>query len=552
MGPYLDAWQSRYSASSSNEAGCQLCHMNRDGGDGWNVYGWQLRNDIILSGRSLDTAFRNAEGLDLDIDPVKALTITEIELGAQPGWVSTSTNVVSFKDGSKIFGLLPPDNFADAVRIDPPLPVTGPVGSPILRGNVTLKLDTISSGFQAPIYATQAPNVDQFMFVVEQTGRIWAVDLNSGLKELFLDVSDYLVDLELRDERGLLGLAFHPNYSQNGLFYTYQSEPASISDPDFSTMPPSVDADHQSVVSQWRNPNPRNVELVPNDRLVILRIDQPQSNNNGGMIAFGPDNYLYISLGDGGNEEDEEVGHSGTGNGRNFENPLGAILRIDVQGENSANGLYGIPDDNPFVDQDGLDEIYSYGFRNVFRFSFDSNTGELYAGDTGQYDFEEINIVNSGGNYGWNWMEGRFSFYQNGPIQGYISEEEHSDLPDNLIFPLAEYHRNEGEGIIGGYVYRGKAYPEFDGFYIFADVNNRLFILDSDRREISELRASMSRPGFITSFAQDNQGELYLLETEQRITSDNNGTLRKVKLEPADYFCLPIQSKKGGSVIICL
>ena len=245
------------------------------------------------------------------------------------------------------------------------------------------------------------------------------------------------------DERGLLGVAFHPKYAQNGLLYTYTSEPESGPATFFSTVPAGT-ADHQNVVAEWHVPNPGNPASVvdPNSRRELLRVNWPQFNHDGGDLAFGPDGKLYISMGDGGGADDADgqlfnrprdpnpgcavsvpmVGHQGDGNAQKLNVPLGKILRIDVDGRDSANGQYGIPRDNPFVKTSGaLPEIWAYGFRNPFRFSFDTRTGDLFVGDVGQNDIEEVSLVVKGGNHGWNVKEGTLFFHINGTAEGFAS-----------------------------------------------------------------------------------------------------------------------------------
>ena len=267
-----------------------------------------------------------------------------------------------------------------------------PIPGSIAQGSIPVTLQTVATGLTAPNWGTFAPGDSERLFVTDQDGILWAIDLVTGNKTAFLDLSSQLVTLGIFgsgsfDERGLLGVAFHPNYATNGLLYTYTSEP--VSGPaDFSTMPPSTTANHHSVITEWQVPNPINPASVvnPSSERELLRIDEPQFNHNAGALNFGPDGRLYISLGDGGGADDLDgqdffggpmIGH-GSGNGQDTSNVLGTILRINPSGSNSANGQYGIPNDNPFVGQAGfLDEIYAYGLRNPFRFSFDSATGSM-------------------------------------------------------------------------------------------------------------------------------------------------------------------------------
>ena len=410
----------------------------------------------------------------------------------------------------------------------PGLPVVAQVDDPIPgsipRSGTQVRLETLATGLTAPNWGISAPGDTDRLFVTDQDGILWAIDLSSGAKSVFLDVSSRLVPLGAFgpgtfDERGLLGLAFHPNYASNGLLYTYTSEP--VSGPaDFSTMPAGAPANHQSSIAEWRVPNPRNPSSVVDQstRRELLRIDEPQFNHNAGALNFGPDGFLYISLGDGGAADDQGVGHSPQGNGQDPSNVLGSILRIDPRGSNSANGRYGVPSDNPFVGQAGfVPEIWAYGFRNPFRFSFDTRNGELWAGDVGQNDIEEVDVVTKGGNFGWRVKEGSFLFDPNGDQPGFVTERSPGE-PEGLIDPVAEYDHDEGVAVLGGFVYRGDAIPQLRGRYVFGEFSHpetgvgRLFFLDPAER-IREFRlVGQESLGLkLDGFGQDADGELYVL-----------------------------------------
>jgi glucose/arabinose dehydrogenase len=403
-------------------------------------------------------------------------------------------------------------------------PLDDPIPSPIREGGVQVRLEPVATGLTAPNWGISAPGDADRLFVVDQDGIVWAVDLSSGAKSVFLDVSSRLVPLgafgpNTFDERGLLGLAFDPNYANNGLLYTYTSEPVSGS-ADFSTMPTGTPANHQSSIAEWRVPNPRNPSSVvdPSSRRELIRIDEPQFNHNGGALNFGPDGFLYISLGDGGAADDQGVGHSPQGNGQDPSNVLGSILRIDPTGTNSTNGKYGVPQDNPFVGRAGfVPEIWAYGFRNPFRFSFDSGTGKLWVGDVGQNDIEEVDIVTKGGNFGWRVKEGSFLFDPNGTAPGFVTARS-PGKPKGLIDPVAEYDHDEGIAVVGGFVYRGHAIPQLRGRYVFGDFSRssaefgRLFFLDQAER-VREFRlVGQESLGLkLDGFGQDADGELYVL-----------------------------------------
>ena len=399
-----------------------------------------------------------------------------------------------------------------------------PIPEPIRKGGVHIRLETVATGLTAPNWGVPAPGHSDRLFVVDQPGIVWSVDLESGAKSVFLDVSDRLVALGAFgpgtfDERGLLGLAFHPDYASNGLLYTYTSEP--VDGPaDFSTLPVGAIANHQSVVAEWRVSDPEDPSAVvdPGTRRELMRIDEPQFNHNAGALNFGPDGFLYISLGDGGAADDQGVGHSPQGNGQDPSNILGTILRIDPAGSNSANGSYGIPADNPFVGQEGfVSEIWAYGFRNPFRFSFDSATGALLVGDVGQNDIEEVDVVTRGGNFGWRIKEGSFLFDPNGDDPGFVTERSPGE-PQGLIDPIAEYDHDEGIAVVGGFVYRGDAIPQLKGRYVFGDFARsftefgRLFFLNP-ANQIREFRiVGQESLGLkLDGFGQAADGELYVL-----------------------------------------
>ena len=574
---FLDEWRDYYPNSNSDDSACQLCHVNPTGNSPWNAYGITVRNVLeglnALGGGAtqaqLQQAFSLIEEENLDSDPSGATSLTEIDNSYQPGWTDGANNTITFVDNlgnkSTLDNQLPPVINSSATLIDPAIPINNSL-PPVSTGNLTVNFETIADGFVAPVMATPAQGLPEYLFVVEQTGEIWQVLLSDGSRDLFLDVGPDGLNLLISGsgERGLLGLAFHPDYIDNGLFYTYQSEPTGSQQPeaDFSTMPLGQFGNHQTVISEWTVTNPAANAIVSPVRRVLLRIEQPQGNHNGGMLAFGPDRALYVSLGDGGAADDQAQGHGENGNSRDNTNPLGSILRINPQGNNSNNGEYGILADNPFVGQSGLDEVYAYGFRNPFRFSFDrrcfeanQNCNTLLLGDVGQGEVEEINNVVAGGNYGWNWKEGSFFFYPPTPsIYGggrYISDQAPPSLPNDLIDPLVEYSSSDGRSAIGGFVYRGSNTPEFDGRYVFADFFNRLFYIDSANR-IREFRNSQNINFNIAGFAEDLDNELYILTRSGSTGALRRLTLGQVEIEIDNTMCFPINATNGNISVICL
>jgi glucose/arabinose dehydrogenase len=396
----------------------------------------------------------------------------------------------------------------------PQTPYDTTVFAPIKpQGGFPITLELVASGITSPLKATVAPGHPSRLFVVDQSGTLWAVNLTTGAKTVFLDVSARLVTLGVLgpntfDERGFLGVAFHPNYLTNGRLYTYTSEPNAGPPTFLTTLPAGTPADHQNVLAEWKVPNPGNPASVvdPASRRELLRVDWPQFNHDGGDLAFGPDGNLYFSMGDGGGADDADgqlftkvtgsfpevdvpiVGHQGDGNAQKLNTPLGKIHRIDVNGTNSANGQYGIPADNPFVSQAAVvKEIYAFGFRNPFRFSFDMATGDLLVGDVGQNDIEEVDRVVKGGNHGWNRKEGTLFFNINGTDPGFASPTPPGPVPANVIDPIAEYDtHHEGHSVIGGFVYHGDRFPQLRGRYVFGEFS-RIFNFPSGPHNFGRL-----------------------------------------------------------------
>lgn len=328
--------------------------------------------------------------------------------------------------------------------------------------------------FSEPIDLQAAAGKSNKVYVAERGGVIRVFDNDPTIMEsaVFLDFSNSTATV---NEGGLLGFAFHPNFESNGYFYIYY------------TPTPTVSFVSRFTISQ-ANPN-----LVDeNSELALLEIPQPATNHNGGQIAFGADGYLYVATGDGGGSGDSD------GNAQNRSNLLGNVLRIDV--DNSQGGLnYAIPEDNPFTNETNVrSEIYAYGLRNPWRMSFDTSTGKLWTGDVGQNKIEEIDIIESGKNYGWNLFEGTDCF--SGDCNA-----------TNLAEPIFEYDQSKGDrSITGGYVYRGSKNPSISGKYIYADfVSGRVWVLDEDG---SNNRLLVETGFNIASFGTDANQELYVLD----------------------------------------
>jgi glucose/arabinose dehydrogenase len=329
----------------------------------------------------------------------------------------------------------------------------------------SIGLRLVADGLNSPVALVSPPDGSGRLFVVDRIGVVWVLSAEGEIgPEPFVDLRDRMVPLrEDYDERGLLGLAFHPPYASNGRLFVYYSAPAAEDAP--------ANWDHTSHLSEFRVSASVPGRADGSSERVLLRVHQPQPNHNGGCVVFGPDDYLYVSLGDGGAGNDRGLGHPPMGNGQDVTTLLGSILRIDVDGGDP----YGVPPDNPFVGIDGRDEIFAYGLRNAFRFSFDaSGARQLYAGDVGQELWEEVDIISKGGKYGWNIKEGAHCFDPEDP------DNPPDDCPDvgprgePLIDPIVEYGHpfmpgGLGTAVIGGFVYRGKDIAGLQGRYVFGD-----------------------------------------------------------------------------------
>ena len=368
------------------------------------------------------------------------------ESDAAVKWEDPGQGIVRFTLTSELYRAMVADGRTPGYRCRPHAPtmrgdftVAGvPIAERIGKSSIQVDLQTVASGLAAPVALVPDPERVGRLLVVDQAGVIHAIENGQLQAAPFLDVRNRLVqplgilgkfDETDYDERGLLGFAFHPAFADPGSpgfgrVYTYTSEP--VQGPADFTVGGVAAMNHQSVVTEWKVLADRS-RVDPASARVLLRIDEPQFNHNGGDLAFGPDGYLYISLGDGGGANDTDEGHGTTGNGQNVNTVLGKILRIDPLPPEStpgsrdaaaANGAYRIPWDNHFVGIDGIDEIYAYGFRNPFRFGFDKLSGMLIVADVGQDRVEEINIVRKGGNYGWRLKEGDFLFDPEGVVVG--------------------------------------------------------------------------------------------------------------------------------------
>lgn len=337
--------------------------------------------------------------------------------------------------------------------------------------------------FRRPIVLTHAGDGTNRVFVAEQQGviRVFNNDQEAEETTVFLDHESKVAYKDEQNEEGLLGLAFHPQYKQNGHFFLYYT---------------TRDTPLTSVISRFTVSKNDPQKADPKSEVELLRITQPFWNHNGGTLAFGPDGHLYIALGDGGKANDP------FSNGQNLETLLGSILRIDVDHKDPEKN-YAIPKDNPFAGRGkkARPEIWAYGVRNIWRMSFDRETGLCWAGDVGQDLWEEINIIKKGGNYGWNLREGKHKF---GP--GGVGPSK------DFVEPIFEYHHDIGKSITGGHVYRGKRLPELVGAYVYADyVAGNVWALryDAAKKQVTANQIIESDKLPVMSFGEDQEGEIY-------------------------------------------
>lgn len=422
------------------------------------------------------------------------------------------------------------------------IPIADPIAERIPKGDLTVEVDLVADGLPSPITMAAPDDGSGRVFVCDQIGLVYV--LRNGVLQSapLLDIRNRLVNLSIGyDERGLLGLAVHPQFATHPYIYTYSSEftagPADFTD----ILDPGTTNNHQSVIAEWRIDPANTNQVLVSSRREILRIDEPQNNHNGGTMRFGPDGKLYIALGDGGQADDQGNGHLPDGNAQSLSNVYGKLLRIDVDARTSPNGQYGVPGDNPFVGQPGVDEIYAYGFRNPFSFSFDRGNGELWVGDVGQNKVEEIDVVTKGANYGWRIKEGTFYFDHAGSAAGFVTANPIGPVPAGLQDPIAQYDHDDGTAIIGGYVYRGSGIPALQGKYVFGDwgtfavPSGRLYYLDSGN-VIREFRLGLNdRPLnlWIKGFGEDANGEVYILGTRVLGPGGNTGRILKIVAAPS-------------------
>jgi Glucose / Sorbosone dehydrogenase len=437
-------------------------------------------------------------------------------------------------------------------------PLKDPIPFPIPQSAIKVALQPVATGLTAPIFLTVAGEMNSRKFIIDQLGRVLVLQNGVIQATPFLDVSSPISQLTPAfpgapqglnpgyDERGLLGLAFHPGFFEahspgfRTLYTMYDvpvTQKADFPEPPFPDA--SVVPNCQQVIVEWKVDHITSSAVNPSSRRELLRFDRPEFNHNGGTLAFGPDGFLYASMGDGGAANDVGPGHNPvTGNAQDLSTILGKIIRIDPldprltrsrEGALSANGQYRIPRDNPFVGRAGaVGEIYAFGFRNPYRMSFDRKEDRLVVGDVGQNNIEEVDIVRRGGNYGWNIQEGTFLF---DPKTGNVFTNPNPN--PELINPVFEYDHFEATvnkitriAIIGGFVYRGEKIRALEGKYIFADLNGFIFAGNLESGRFEQL---LDTGMFIKGIGQDAENELYVLASTFEGPRGTNGVVLQLK-----------------------
>lgn len=374
----------------------------------------------------------------------------------------------------------PPTPTAVSAATQPPDPTAEPTMAPTAVLANTIQLVPIASGLFKPVYLTHA--FDSRLFVAEQHGVIRIITDGALLPQPFLDIQDRVGSDS--NEQGLLSVAFHRRYGENGRFFLNYTN-----------------NNGDTVIARFQVSSDPNV-ADPASEQILLTLPQPFGNHNGGQLQFGPDGYLYVGMGDGGAANDP------LGNGQDTSTLLGALLRLDVD---ASDASYAIPPDNPFINSAARNEIWGYGLRNPWRFSFDRLTGDLYVADVGQNEWEEVHFLAAGRpggvNFGWNTLEGSHCFSGNCDTTG-------------LAFPIFEYSHSEGGcSVTGGYVYRGQQFPQLWGNYFAGDYcSGNIWATVQTEAGAFDTQLVLGNSGLlISSFGEDAAGELYVLDHQGKV-----------------------------------
>jgi glucose/arabinose dehydrogenase len=446
----------------------------------------------------------------------------------------------------------------------------------------TIDYELVVDGLTAPLHIAYPPDDTDRLFIVDMVGIIYILENDELLEEPFLDIQDRIVELrEDFDERGLLGMVFHPDYAENGRFFVNYSAPLRDGAPE--------DWNHTTHISEFRVSEDDENRADPDSERVVLQIDQPQFNHNAGDLIFMPDGYLWIPMGDGGDADDTGLGHPPLGNGQDVTTILGNILRIDVDAEEDVDArdleegerAYGIPEDNYFVEdpvdelpdeyewegEEPREEIWSWGWRNPYRVSYDEETDTLFVADAGQNMFEGIYVANEPGNYGWNIKEGTYWFdpeaawepLEEGPEEGPLGEPLKNPVieyintrtgpapidPPDEDAPHEEHHEIEepvGTVTIGGHMYRGEAIPELEGMFVFGDWSRHWGVATGivlvaepqdfepaeDREDLWPWMEVFELDGYLLSIERDAEGELYLLVNGEMAPIGETGRVYRI------------------------
>jgi glucose/arabinose dehydrogenase len=398
-----------------------------------------------------------------------------------------------------------------------------------------LRLDLVADGLVAPVALVTPGGDGAPPFLADQTGPVLMLRDGRLLDEPWLDLTDRLARLDPEyDERGLLGIAFHPAFAQNGRVFAYYSAP-----------PTNADDNHENVLSEFRA-DPGTERADPTSERVILRFGQPQPNHSGGGLGFGPDGLLYLGTGDGGGRGDADAGHAPGGNAQDPTRLLGKILRIDVDVDVDGAGPYAIPPGNPFVDEGGRPEIFALGFRNPWRLTWEPDGDRrLLVSDVGYGRYEELDVVEAGGNYGWRVREGMHCLDLAEPLENLETCPEADDDGRPLVDPVLEYsHQEVGLAIVGGFVYRGSDMPELRGRYVFGDWSadwttnqptprGSLLVADPLPPQAGPWawrRLTVDEPlnRFVTGIGEDAAGELYVMTRAFTGPTGLSGTVYRV------------------------
>ncbi len=404
--------------------------------------------------------------------------------------------------------------------------ITTPPREPSPPIEQELHLELAAEGLVNPIAAAVAPGIDDRVFIVDQVGTVRALTADGLEDEPFLDLRDEIIGLNPSyDERGLLSIAFHPDYPADPRVYAFYTAPLRDGAPD--------GYDHTNVIVEM-TASEDGLSVDESTARTILAIDHPANNHNGGQVLFGPDGYLYVTIGDGGAQNDRGLGHNATaGNGQDTGTLFGKVLRLDIGTEEDS--AYGIPEDNPFASGGGRPEIFAYGFRNPAYAAFDAETGDLFVADAGQDRYEEVNLVVRGGNYGWRIREGAHCFDPDNPRGNPTDCPDRGARGEELIDPIGELTNSalpggEGATVIGGAPYRGSI-EALNGGYVFGAFSgggSPLFVLFPDggnwtRRSVPVDGPSGLVPGYLLAVALDQDGEVLVLGSGSAGPSGTSG-----------------------------